>query len=286
MTMNWADERYVRVYTRDTPTWLMLPWQARACFPLICRKCDRAGVIDMGSEGLEGLAVTIGLPLEVVQPGVEGLAKKGTVELTATTLVIPKFIEAQETPQSDVARKRAEREKRRDTARSDVTKRDDPSQNVTKSHEPSRAVTSGHAESRGVTPSRAEPCLAVPNQKKNTADKPPVASDRLEVLLGRLAASFREVTGSDYRGNGHDTGAVRTLMGYGPDDEVDRRWRVALVAKYPKCANLRELARHWDHFAAKGPPGIVLVPVGAAGRRVGAEQVDWTGQRDEVSSEF
>ena len=43
--MDWANERYVRLYTRDTVTWKMWPWEARAIFPLLMRKVDRAGVL-------------------------------------------------------------------------------------------------------------------------------------------------------------------------------------------------------------------------------------------------
>ena len=33
--MRWEDERYVRVYTRDTPEWCLLSWEARALFLLL-----------------------------------------------------------------------------------------------------------------------------------------------------------------------------------------------------------------------------------------------------------
>lgn len=175
--MHWEDERYVRIYTRDTPTWLMLPWQARATLPLILRKCDRAGVIELGTEGLEGLAVTIGLPFNLVSEGVTALAKKGSIKLTETAVVVPNFIEAQETPQSDAQRKRVERAKRRDFVgmSRDVTSGHAASHAVTPSHEQSQPVTRSHTESQPVTPSRAvpdcaEPCLTEP---LSAAKKPP-----------------------------------------------------------------------------------------------------------------
>lgn len=250
--MHWEDERYVRLYTRDTPTWLLMPWQARATLPLILRKADRAGVIDLGSEGMEGLAITIGLPLEVTKPGVEALAKKGTITLTDTTLVVDKFVEAQETPQSDSQRQRTSREKRRDLAKS-----------------LSRGVTRSHAVSQPVTPNLAVPNRAEPAEPKETTP-----------LLSRLVASFLAVLGREYAGNAHDMSSVDALRKLGSADEIDRRWRASLTAKYPRCATLKELVKHWNHFAATGPPN------GAAGRRVGSEQVDWTGQRNEVSNDF
>lgn len=89
--------------------------------------------------------------------------------------------------------------------------------------------------------------------------------------------------GSDYGGDGYDTGALASLMEIGTDDDIDRRWRAALVAKYPRCATLKELRKHWNHFAAKSG---AAPPAGAAGRRVGAEQTDWTGQEGGISNEF
>jgi len=43
--MDWSNERYVRVYTRDTAEYLALCWQAKALLSLLLRKCDRAGVV-------------------------------------------------------------------------------------------------------------------------------------------------------------------------------------------------------------------------------------------------
>ncbi len=157
--MRWEDERYVRVYTKDTVTWGALPWQSRAIWPLILRKVDRAGLLDLAGEGVEGLADLIKMPVEVVEPGVAGILKKSYAVMHGTILVVPNFIEAQETPQNDAARKRASREK----ARALVTKRDVESQDVTVSHETGQNVTNGHAESRAVTPSHSVPSLPVPS---------------------------------------------------------------------------------------------------------------------------
>lgn len=158
--MRWEDERYVRVYTKDTITWGALPWQSRAIWALILRKVDRAGLLDLADEGVDGLADLIKMPVEVVEPGLTGILRKGYAVMRGTILVVPNFIEAQETPQGDAARKRASREK----ARAIVTKRDVESQDVTEGHETGPGVTSGHAESRAVTPSHSVPSRAVPSQ--------------------------------------------------------------------------------------------------------------------------
>ena len=35
--MRWEDERYVRIYTRDTPSWMLLSWDAQALFLQLLR---------------------------------------------------------------------------------------------------------------------------------------------------------------------------------------------------------------------------------------------------------
>jgi hypothetical protein len=115
--MRYEDERYVRLYTRDTTTWLLLPWQGRALLPLILRKVDRAGIMDLGEDGTEALAAHVGLPIDVVEVGLEALLRRGVLVLRQDGLLVwPRFIEAQEARQSDRARARAARERARDMA--------------------------------------------------------------------------------------------------------------------------------------------------------------------------
>lgn len=94
--MKWSSERYARLYTRDTSNWVAGPWQARAVLPLVLRKLDRAGTLDLDDNGLEGLAAMIGLPVEVVEPGMAWWAKKGTLVMVGSVLTMPNYVEAQE----------------------------------------------------------------------------------------------------------------------------------------------------------------------------------------------
>lgn len=179
--MDWQNERYIRLYTRDTVEWEMLPWQSRALWPLLLRKVDRIGYLPLGRHGFRGLAALVKLPPEVVEPGLEGLLEDGCVvkledKAGGEILFVPNFVPAQEAPQSDRARKAKQRELERaralamsrgvpaadesgqpvtngDDAGPPVTSRDESSRVVTSSHEAGRKVTNGHTPSQVVTPS-------------------------------------------------------------------------------------------------------------------------------------
>ena len=154
--MNWSDERYVRLYTRDTPEWVALPWQAKALWPLLLRRMDRAGVIEVrpGARRVSMLAGLVQLPLELVEVGLAALLDDGCLVATTEGLVSPNYLAAQESRASDAKRQRDHRERRRSGMLEGT-----PSQNVTKRHD----------LSHGVTPSRAVPCLAVPSRTDEEA---------------------------------------------------------------------------------------------------------------------
>lgn len=114
--MRWEDERYVRVYTRDTGEWLALGWEAQALFMLLLRKADRAGLVPTGKAGIRGLAALAGMPLDVVQRVAPLLLEDGCLREATGGYVIPNFITAQEARASDAQRKRDQRERDRDKA--------------------------------------------------------------------------------------------------------------------------------------------------------------------------
>lgn len=221
--MRWEDERYVRYYTRNTPEWLAMSWHARGLFGLILREVDRAGILKLGKIGLRGVAVVLHAPWPEIEPALRELLDDGCLKVAedGSALIVPNFIEAQETPQSDAARKRKSRESARATfpARSDetiallrkleqsdtkpVTNRDDiQSRTVTESHVESRPVTSGHS-----VPS--VPCRAVPEkeyppgararvmdawstQTGNLIANPSAASDMVDLVLQAATRDGRE----------------------------------------------------------------------------------------------
>lgn len=183
--MRWEDERYVRFYTRNSPEWLALSWQARALFGLILREVDRAGILKVGKLGRKGVAVAVRAPWAEIEGPLSELLEDGCVVMSedGQALVMPNFIEAQEAVQSDAARKRKSRETARaqlggtvsasaaESARQ-VTKRDGmKSQDVTEGHETGQKVTSGHVESRPVTSGHSVPICAVPNHAQNSLSR-------------------------------------------------------------------------------------------------------------------
>lgn len=118
--MNFEDERYVRLFVRDTPSWVSMTWEARAVFPLLLRKVDRMGAIELGAtgdEGIDRLAELLRMPVTVTRDGVRDLVKRGTVVTRgrdgSVTLIIPNFTAAQETPKTDAERAKEYRERKR-----------------------------------------------------------------------------------------------------------------------------------------------------------------------------
>lgn len=185
MALDWSNERYVRLYIRDTTTWKRLGWDGQNMLMHLLRKVDRSGVLDLdGLEAWEAAMLHTGAPEDAAKKGVAIMLKIGVVELRGTSLVFPNFIEAQECMKSDALRAREYRERR--AKGGNVTEGDDASQNVTGESrgvsQPSRDDQVRHDPSRIVTPYSAVPSVlgsAVPSQAKPeeiAPGSPPVAS--------------------------------------------------------------------------------------------------------------
>jgi hypothetical protein len=167
--MNWSDERYVKLYVRQTATWRMWPWQGRCVLPLLLQVANGAGVIDVGRrDPLQALSALIQVPVDVVQVGVEALIADGTIEVVPNGYLLPKFIEAQEATKTDALRKRDQRERERTKARERTREA------VTQSHELSRAVTQSHelSPSSPAQPSPAQPSSAQPSSAQPSSAQP------------------------------------------------------------------------------------------------------------------
>ena len=155
--MDWSNERYVRLYCSDTKSWLLFGWEGQAVLSLLLRKVDRSGMLDDVYDAEDvALMLGSGFPVDVAERGLSRLTKKGTVVITESGLLVPNYIEAQETPKSDAQRQRDARENKRAKAKAVVTKRD---ASVTNRDNLSRGVTDGHTLSQPVTLTCADPVL-------------------------------------------------------------------------------------------------------------------------------
>ena len=162
--MDWSDERYVRIYVRDTKTWKLLGWEGQTVLCLLARRFDRAGLLDDVRNGEDvALMIGSGFPIDVADRGLVRLVDNGVMKVVDIGLFWPNFMEAQEATQSDRQRQRECRARRREKARLD-----NASQDVTKTPD---SVTSCHEVSQPVTPYRTVPCSTVPNRTKSKSPR-------------------------------------------------------------------------------------------------------------------
>ncbi len=300
--MRWEDERYVRVYTRDTGDWLALSFDAQALFLMLLRKTDRIGDLHLGKRGKAAIGACVGHSKKKgLALALEELLADGCVRISdnGDRLHLPNFLEAQEVAKSPAERKREQRE--RDAAQAlqntqlsrDVTP-------VTIGHEmspravPSRAVPNPPCRAEPVLPEianaipmdgiRAAGALELPGivaaaeqgrrledapaprEKKPKAEKPP--NPRHAPLVARLCDIFASTKGTPYAFNGRDAKAVQGLLGMGTDDEIAARWLRGLNGQFKeRVDSIWELAEKWNALAATGPPtrvtNIRKSPVGA-----------------------
>jgi hypothetical protein len=135
--MDWANEEYVRLYTRETADDLELSWEAVALWRAMLCKFDRSGVIPVRN-GWPSIARMVRMPIDVVERAGPELVADGRVRVTKHGFVSPNFTEAQTASKSDKLRQRESRDRRREIA---LVK---PTEIVEETDVRSRAVTSGH----------------------------------------------------------------------------------------------------------------------------------------------
>lgn len=141
--MNYEDEPFVKIYTRDTAEWLDLPWQARGLMTEIVRKVDRSGILKVGKLGLRGVALIVRAPFEEIEASLRQLidGERLLYREARGELIVPNHVDAQGATQTDAARKRRSRESARAAAIGDADLGENRSRAVTRGHEESRAVT-------------------------------------------------------------------------------------------------------------------------------------------------
>lgn len=219
LRLHWPDERYVRVYVRDTIEWSALSWDAQALYVQLLRKADRRGRVDLGRVGRRGLAALLGKAdlWPRLEPALAELEADGCVHVQGNVLVVAEFVEAQEAVSSSKRRSADWRERQRleggprdetlrdgetgdrngtsrpsdETSRSgdETSRRDETSRNATPGYSTdgtAQRSTDGTAlasDGTGSVPSQSSP----PGKPNGS----PVASER----AGALSASASQVLG-------------------------------------------------------------------------------------------
>ncbi len=167
--MRWEDERYVRIYTRDTGDWLALSFEAQALFLMLLRKLDRIGELPLGKRGKRAIGACVGhAGVASLDSALDELLEDGCVCMKdASTLFVPNFLKAQEISKTPAERKREQRERDAEAAAA-----------------ASRLVTGSHAMSREsherVTGHEMSP-RAVPSQSVPSQSNPPPPEKPVEV---------------------------------------------------------------------------------------------------------
>lgn len=197
--MDWDNERYVRLYVRDTADILAIGWEGRALFSEILRKVDRAGLFD--SQEPEVIAELIRMPVEVVAKSLPKLIKRGMVECIGDMLLIPNFLEAQEAKASEAQRSREHRARHRDKTRAEqlqkeggATKRDEQVVQSETKRDGSATKRYEHSTPRdeNVTPYCTVPSVpSVPNKTIAHPEAARVSTPRSEVTAAELEAVYQ-----------------------------------------------------------------------------------------------
>ena len=105
--MDWSNERYVRIYTRDTLTWKILKWEGQTVLMHLSRRLDRAGVVDIGEVSpVDAVVALTDLPFELVEVGLKRCLEREVFVLDGDRILMPNYIEAQEAEASNAERQR------------------------------------------------------------------------------------------------------------------------------------------------------------------------------------
>jgi hypothetical protein len=264
--MDWANEKYVRLFTRDTVTWKMLPWQSRALLPLILRKLDRSGVLDLGDYGEGAIAAISEVPVEFVQAGLPALLKAKVFAMADGRLSMPNYIPAQETRQSDAQRKRDSREKR-------AAGGDKGSPEVTNGHQESPRVTLTPDLPHALPQTEPDPDTRARVERLTPQNEPGKPSPRS--VVNRYLALRSEIV------VGHVAGA----KGLSPQpQESDVEKAATWLANVPPdaCADIEPAMRLACQHVVNGDPGWNKPEMVKVGYLFGSIVRSWDDLREEL----
>lgn len=163
--MDWSNEPYVRLYTRETTDDVELSWDAISLWRALLTKFDRSGLME-ARNGWTSIAKAVRCDPKMAEDAGAELIRDGRVRIVQGGIFAPNFVAAQTASKSDKVRQRESRDRRRATAESWNANVDSNSnQGVTA--EVSQPVTTAHEQSQNVTLclASAEPllCSALPS---------------------------------------------------------------------------------------------------------------------------
>lgn len=231
---DWSDEPFVKFYTRPNPDWIAMPWQAKAVLALALKgKFDRAGYLDLGRRGVDGIGAIVGLPDDVALVGVKYL-----IEVDKCWRLVPRddrmwifwpnYYPAQMAAASASTRKAMQRERDRARGAAEALSPDQVSAVLNGGQESLQLDTPGsHAsESRGVT---AQSHDQTRREEKRSDQQ--IGSGKSPFLEAqeRICAAFLECTGNKYLWQGaKDSTALKNILSVATPDEIERTFRVGL----------------------------------------------------------
>jgi hypothetical protein len=182
--MKYDDEPWMKTFTRDTPSWVAMSWQARGLALEIARKLPKhTGEISVGRRGLEAIAILLHAKWSEIEPYVLELITEGRLEYDPVRQVIrdPQHVERQNSATSQAERQRRHRESQsrmqvaeaRDSSSREVVARDSSSLDVTAGHELSRDVTKEEKERKKEEKDKiGERASAPASQPRQRVEKP------------------------------------------------------------------------------------------------------------------
>lgn len=111
--MNFDEEYWVKLYTKDTPNWLVLSYDAKSLLMHLFRKASRkTGEIDLGTLGPRGIAYLVGHPdlwESRFEKPLRELQDQECIRIEGPILTVVNFAKAQRRPGTERSRKSRER---------------------------------------------------------------------------------------------------------------------------------------------------------------------------------
>jgi hypothetical protein len=286
--MDWANEYWVKLYIRDTITWLSWDWETRALFVLLLRKVDRGGGIDIGQrDAANALSVVLGVPGDVADRCVSNLIADGTIEAGGGRVTVPNFREAQMTRQGDRIRKQRSRDFGSPLVTTGHPMQHQESPDVTASHERRERVEEKEERDTPPTPSRGKKAKFEPDQfckdvvaLMNTAVKKVNPSAKGIKASENNCKLIRKVRDADLSDWAHVIEAQRINVASQLEEaETDKKRRQVL-----SWLTLSTLHRPENFQRALDAP----IPMTAAEKaaKEQAEREAWERQREEQQAEL